>query len=514
LHSGARPGRLNQPFLTTHPDVSPRGATQCPGDHREIGRHAVVQRGTVVKRFGWLAAMLALALFAAACSRSGSTGAPPASNTNPSTTAATAGPGDFGTLKKVCGPGTQTTSPDQGVTPDSIEIATSSDPGFAGRRGLNQEIFDAGEVFTKWCNAAGGINGRKIKLDEYDAALFNFDAQIKKACATAFYLVGNGNVFDNNPGQRDRLSCLLPEIPTYMVTLEGRDSDLTVQPVPNKSDQIAVGPFNFVAKKFPDAIKSVVTLTGNVSATELVDAQSTEAARTLGWTVKANLQYSALGEPTWVPVAQKIKDQGAKGLLYTGEPQNLALLMKALQQINYPLDFVLAASNHYDQNLITGGGSAIHNIYMTIGFVPFEDAGKNPATQQYLDLFAKYKPKGKSHAALGLQTWSAWLLFAEAADKCGADVTRKCVYDNSLTFTDWTGGGLNAPQNVKDQSSGNCGIILEATPSGFVEPAGFEPNNGFFKCDPSGVLTLHGDYSSYGKGVKLSDVGKTLADLK
>ena len=167
------------------------------------------------------------------------------------TAASTTGPGDFGTLKKVCGPGTQTKSSAQGVTPNSIRIATSADPGFVGRRGLDQELFDAGEVFTKWCNDAGGINGRKIKLDEYDAALFNFDAQIKKACATDFFLVGNGNVFDNNPGQRDRLKCLLPEIPTYMVTIEGRDSDLTVQPVPNQTNQIAVGPLHYVAEAIP-----------------------------------------------------------------------------------------------------------------------------------------------------------------------------------------------------------------------------------------------------------------------
>ena len=145
---------------------------------------------------------------------------------------------------------------------------------------------------------------------------------------------------------------------------------------------------------------------------------------------------------------------------------------KALQQINYPLDFILAAANHYDQNLIKDGGSAIHNIYMVVGFVPYEDASKNPPTQQYLDLFAKYKPSGKSHAALGLQTWSAWLLFAEAAKKCGDNLTRKCVYDNALTFTDWTGGGLNAPQNVKDQTAGDCGILLEATPDGFRRAAG------------------------------------------
>ena len=58
---------------------------------------------------------------------------------------------------------------------------------------------------------------------------------------------------------------------------------------------------------------------------------------------------------------------------------------------------------------------------MVVGFVPYEDASKNPATQQYLDEFAKYKPDGKSHAALGMQTWSAWLLFAKAA----AEVRRR-----------------------------------------------------------------------------------------
>ncbi len=469
-----------------------------------------------MKRFGSLAALLAVVLVAGACGRSSSGGTPTTGGetTTSAASGTAAGPGDFGTLKNLCGPGTNTMSPEQGVTPTAIDVATSSDPGFAGRPGLNQEIFDAGEVFAKWCNAAGGIHGRKITLHEYDAALFNFDAQVKKACATDFFFVGNGNVFDNNPGQRDRLACLLPQIPTYLVTIEGRDSDLTVQPVPNKTHEYAVAPFNYVAEKYPDAIKSVVSMTGNISATLLVDAQARDAAKQLGWTLKGDILYNPAAEPTWLPFAQQIKDKGAKGLIYTGEPENFVLLMKALQQINYPLDFVIAAANHYDQNLIKDGGSAIHNIYMVVGFVPFEDASKNPATQQYLDLFAKYKPSGKSHAALGPQAFSAWLLFAKAADACGDNLTRRCVYDNALKETDWTSGGLSAPQDVKDQKVGQCGIVLEASPSGFAPPQGWTANSGFFNCDPKNALELNGDYSKYGKGVTLADVGKTLDDLK
>jgi ABC-type branched-subunit amino acid transport system substrate-binding protein len=468
-----------------------------------------------VKRFGSLAALLAVVLVAGACGRSGGGGSATPTTGGETTTSAAgaAGPGDFGTLKDVCGPGKNTMSPDQGVTPTAIDVATSADPGFAGRPGLDQEIFDAGDVFVDWCNAAGGINGRKIVLHKYDAAVLNFDAQVQKACQSDFFLVGNGNVLDDT-GQQTRLKCVMPEIPTYMVSIQGRDSDLTVQPVPNRSTQYAVSPFNYVAQKFPDATKSVVTMTGNISATLLVDAQATEAAKDLGWTVKRDILYNPIGEPTWLPFAQQIKDSGAKGLIYTGEPQNYALLAKALKQINYPLDFTIVAANHYDQNMIKDGGSAIHNVYMAVGFVPYEDASKNPPTQQYLDLFAKYDPNGKSHAALGLQTWSAWLLFAKAAKACGDNLTRRCVYDNALKETDWTGGGLNAPQDVKDQKAAECGIVLEASPQGFAEPAGWKATNGFFNCDPKNVLTLNGDYSKFGKGAKLSDVGKSMADLK
>jgi ABC-type branched-subunit amino acid transport system substrate-binding protein len=476
--------------------------------------------GNIVKRFGSLAALLAVVLVLGACGRSSDDSATPTpggDDTTTTTAAGSGGPGDFGTLTEVCGPGESTKSPDQGVTADTINIATSADPGFTGRRGLNQEIFDASDVFVAWCNEAGGINGRKITLHKYDAALLNYDAQVQKACATDFLLVGNGNVFDGNPAQTTRLKCLLPEIPTYLVTIEGRESDLSVQPVPNRATQYQILPFNYVDQAHPDATDAVVTLTGNVEATQLVDAQATEVAKGLGWTVKSNLQYNALGEPTWVPVAQKIKDAGAKGLIYTGEPQNYALLAKALKQINYPLDFTIVAANHYDQNIIKDGGGAVDNVYMTVGFVPYEQAGENPPTQQYLDLFEKYKPNGKARAALGLQTFSAWLLFAEAAKACGDDLTRKCVYDNALKVggTDWTGGGLNAPQNVQDQKASTCGIVLDATPDGFVVPDDFEINsNDFFNCDPSNVYELKGDYSQYGTGVTLESVGKSLDDLK
>ena len=129
-------------------------------------------------------AVVAILAVSAACTRSkddvqtggGSTAS--TASTPASGGGGEAGPGDFGTLKAVCGPapsGDKNGTPDtKGVTADSIKVGAVSDPGFAGRPGLNQELFDASTVFTKWCNDAGGINGRKLDLTLRDAALTEY----------------------------------------------------------------------------------------------------------------------------------------------------------------------------------------------------------------------------------------------------------------------------------------------------------------------------------------------------
>ncbi len=62
-------------------------------------------------------------------------------------------------------------------------------------------------------------------------------------------------------------------------------------------------------------------------------------------------RYNPVGEPTWTPFAQAIKDKGVKGLYFVGEPGNLSKLLDALSQIDYKLDWVGAAGNEYDQAL-------------------------------------------------------------------------------------------------------------------------------------------------------------------
>ena len=304
-----------------------------------------------MKHLRWLAFVCVIAIALAACGRSSS---PTSSNTTPTsgtdtTTASGSKAGAFGTSDVVCKPGKPTGSPATGVTSSDIHIATFSDAGYVGRPGLNQELFDTAEVFSKWCNDAGGINGRKIIVDQRDAKLFDDKARMVESCVQDFMVVGGGAVFDQD-GVDTRLSCLMPEIAGYAVSPKARGAELLIQPVPNAVGSIPIGDYQYLAKKYPAATKAYGVLTGDIDTTKIVARQGDEAVKSLGWTKVYDDLYPPVGQTDWTPTAQKIKDAGVKGLLWTGEPENLAKLMQALTDIGYQLDFVRTDANHYDES--------------------------------------------------------------------------------------------------------------------------------------------------------------------
>jgi ABC-type branched-subunit amino acid transport system substrate-binding protein len=418
--------------------------------------------------------------------------------------------GSFGDLEEVCGPGDAAGSTAQGVTDDSIKVGTISDPGFVGRQGLNQELFDATEVFTTWCNEAGGINGREIEVVERDAKLTEYKQRITESCQEDFMLVGGGGVFDDT-GQEERLGCLLPEIPAYQVSSKARGADLAVPPLPNSLDELPVGAFQYIEQRFPDSIGDVGFLTGNVPSTVTVDAQNQEAVEALGFEVTYEAQYNSVGEASWTPFAQAMQSDGVRGLVYTGEPENFAKLLQAFADIGYELDWAVVGGNALDATFVEVGGEAVRNVFILSSIVPPFMADENPATQQYLDLFAEHLPDGKSEALLGYNSFSAWLLFATAVKACGSDVTRRCVYDEASAITEWTGGGLHAATVPGSHEGPRCAMVVEASPDGFAVPDDFEPTDGLFRCSDDSVVQLEGDY---GEGVTLEDVGKSIDELE
>src|SRR3984957_14812071 len=114
----------------------------------------------------------------------------------------------FGTLPSPCGKGHDTGATDKGVTNSTINLAYGDDRGFSGLPGLDQEMGDAVKDMISWCNAQGGIGGRKIVGDYYDAAVLNVGSVMNTTCGRGCMLVGEGLALAGTAGQT-RLGCNL-----------------------------------------------------------------------------------------------------------------------------------------------------------------------------------------------------------------------------------------------------------------------------------------------------------------
>src|SRR6202453_928335 len=122
--------------------------------------------------------------------------------------ASTTASGKFGTLPSPCGKGHDTGATDKGVANSTINLAYGDDRGFSGLPGLDQEMGDAVKDMISWCDAQGGIGGRKIVGDYYAAAVTNVGSAITQACTKDFMLVGEGFALDGT-AEQTRLGCNL-----------------------------------------------------------------------------------------------------------------------------------------------------------------------------------------------------------------------------------------------------------------------------------------------------------------
>ncbi len=450
---------------------------------------------------------LTVALLAAACGRSGTTPAAPTASSNPSGGANPGGlaQGAFGDLGTICKPATNPSalkSTDLGVTPNEIDVTTFSDPGYQGAKGLNQELFDTATAFTNWCNKFGGINGRHIKVTLADGKLTEAEQRMVEACdGKTFMAVGGGNVFDDTM-QKDRLGCrygAIPQVAGYLVTATASDSDLTIMPSPNPLHQQGVGMFRWLARHFPDTMQHVGIMTGEIQTTEVVANRNAEALQEIGAKVVYTGLYPPVGASDWRTYVAAMQSNGVRGLYWVGQPAGLAQMLSAAKGLGLKLEWVAAETNHYDPVLISNAHpvSAVNGVYIDSGMAPFLPGAvsKNLAMQEYLDLLSQYGGPSKKVASLGATALSAWLLWAKAADACGADLTRDCVWAQLRAVHHWTGGGLHAATDPGADKASPCFLLFEVLNGKFTEP-NVDPNDGMYNCSPANVVTLKHDYGS------------------
>jgi hypothetical protein len=448
-----------------------------------------------------LALAAVLVILVAACGRGDDGGTAAPTTAGGATTAPGTGldAGQFGDLGTVCSGGdTRPVEGQTGIDGTTIRLGVFSDVGFAARPGLDAEFNDTAKAFTSWCNEHGGIRGYKLEWDMLDAKFTEHQARILDACDRDFALVGGGAALDSS-GQAARLACGLPDFPGYVVTDEAVNSDLLVPAVPNGGGTWAAGDFRWLGDTFPDSTQHVATLYGDYATTKTVNDRNAEVMDSLGWKVVLQRSYNVLGESNWTPFAQAMQEAGVRGVVYVGEPANLAAFEKAAANIDFLPDWIRIDANGYDTSFLKAGGKATDGTYMRSIFWPVERAAENPATEGYLTILKRYVPKAKT-ALLGLQGLSAWLLFSQSLGECidKGDVTRDCVYSAGHAVTKWTGGGLHAPTNPRSQEFSECYAVIEAR-GGAFRLAKIDVNFGdIYNCDRGNVIHLKNSGAAVG----------------
>jgi hypothetical protein len=438
-----------------------------------------------------VAGLIVLATVGAGCGRSGST-APTETQGATSTTSApaTAATGDFGTAKKVCANGSGTGGSGRGIVGKTIHIGVMADTGAAAAPGLGQEFFDVATAFAKWCNAAGGINGRTIVVDKHDAALLNVAPQMVKACQSDFMLVGGGNALDA-PGVPPRVACKLGAIPGYTASPQATSAAYQVTPIASVPGKYPVGQLSLLADAYPVSKQGLGIASASLASLSPQGYRAQEAWKRLGYKVSA-LQLRPVLVDNYRPWIEQFQQAGAKA---TSEVviQNIVPLYNAMSAVQFKPAYVLLGQGAYTDDNVAAA-KTLSNMppsYVEIQQVPW-DQTQYPVIPQAKSILSAGVSKPTYTVFTGL-AFNAWVLWAQSATACGDNLTQDCVLQKAGSQTAWTAGGLFPPVNTSPSAHdySSCISMIKLTPSGWVFAKDVtKPNNGPWNCKPENLMAV------------------------
>jgi hypothetical protein len=418
-----------------------------------------------LRRRCWTVAVAALVL--TACGAGGEDDASTTTVEGGATEEAASGQGMFGDLASPCGEGDATVADGEGPATDALVLGVPNDRGAeaVGRPGLNRELWEASQAFATWCNDQGGIQGLEVQLVELDGKATAVEAAMAQACTGVFAMVGGGFVqdqlqFSGNPGS-DFHECGLIDIPAFTVSIQKSGSNGKVEAIPNPADAGATQWVRDFVELYPEESEQMVVVTGDLPSFATLENLFAAAAAKEGLELLPKVEYPFTGATDWGPYADAVIASGATSMYFIGAPDNAANLRRKLLEKGWE-GVSLHQTNTYDELAFAAGDEAAEGMVIRTVFHPFEEADQWPAVQQYLDLLETV-PDAKV-ASLGLQSMSAWLLFATAADACATAndgvIDRTCVLTEADAIDDWTGGGLHASSDPGGDEPPSCGMLL------------------------------------------------------
>jgi hypothetical protein len=416
------------------------------------------------------------------------------SSTAAAATSASSSSGVWPGVGKICEPGPGGASSVRGVGKKTINIAEFNDASNTIDPGLESEFPQQATAFADWCNAAGGINGRKIVIDNRDAALFNAAQQMTAACQSDFMAVGGGMALDQ-PSVPIREKCGLGQISGYVVSDASVESSDQVDPTGISTSAVTAGWFGAMTKAYPKAVQ-VAGMGGSDTPSVIESEMKYEfAAEAEGWKVADFLEPPTSVE-NWTPYVDQYQQKGVTAL-WPADNANFTPFAQAMTTAGYHPTFVLLGTqfaNTQTQQAVAANPS-LPPIYVETQWWPLAQASQNPSTEELVTTMHKYA-KGDSIDFDDEEGAEAWTLWAKSASACGASLTVTCVLNKAAATTNWDAGGIQAPVAKLTLSNENpqpspCFALLQLTAKGInYDKKLTAPTQSIWNCNPKNVIHL------------------------
>jgi ABC-type branched-subunit amino acid transport system substrate-binding protein len=343
---------------------------------------------------------------------------------------------------------------DVGVTANSITVGNiTSISGVAP--GLTQSAQQATQAWAAYENSQGGIFGRQIKVqtaDDGNDSGQNF-AAASQDCTSDFAMVGNASGFDDG-GATAVAKCGIPDMAAEVSTTSAGNVPQIFGASPGNAHYWPLGPANYLKSKYPNAVKKAAMIYLNIPAPADQATREMKANTSVGfdyiYTVSATATQSSYG------------------------PIVLAMQQKGVQYVTeYSPDFIKQTQPGSNGDLVLMATAA------------YEEAGSNPGMQLYLQWLNRVAP-GAKHDIFGAFAWSAGLAFAQAARAVGPHLTRAGLLAQLAQIHNWTGGGVQPPEDLGNHVPSACFSYFTMQGSSFnrTYPAAantFDCTGGLFK---------------------------------
>jgi len=377
-----------------------------------------------------------------------------------------------------------------GVTADTIRIAVIADVDNAARPGLFQGSVDGVNAFAKFVNANGGLaGGRKVQVDFIDSKLSADEARnaLVRACQEDFAIVGTTALFMNNI--EPMTSCVdqagkatgLPDVPVLQTEIAHQCSpisyavivvglDCATRDAAQKKVTIRTGAAKYFTKR-NKGLHGVFTLAGDLKSTVNAALPLVEGYKSFG--VKSDGEFKVSGlspQAAYTPIVQAIKQNGSTYALNNVDYKADVFLRREAQvQGANTVKVWDCALQCYDRRLLEEGKDAVEGQYVSLFFIPFEEAKQNKSVSDYLkNVGGRDKADG-----FGAQAWTAGLFFRDVVNnvvKADGDngLTRARFLEEAAKVHDFTADDMLGPTDVGGRKVSPCGVILQVKNGKFV----------------------------------------------